>query len=556
MRGVISAVCVGVVGILAAGLAAGAVQGAVAIRLDRAEAMVGELVTAQVTATAGASVSVTTTGPATIAPATAAGTGGAQPLALGPFTQPGTYTVTAASGSGADRRQSTATLRVTWGGGGEPVMATRVGPAMTSATDALLEAINAARTSVSRLPATEPTIAEAKAAMDILQAQLADIRRKGTEAAATIDAYGALVNQETNATREAKDGFSRIARELNQVLEQQAQQVAAFGRDAAAAPADPCVAAMAITTALDGARASASAIQGAIRQFGRERGTGAGDGAAWAQANVTAGRPLRGEGTPQSSAAQWREMKTKIESLVATGQAASFGEAQRAVERATGDRGLGGYSSRQCVKYTGEMSGSTHVEALDKGQAFYGLRNNWTARVELAAASSVQPGQDAPIRGVIRGEAQDFKVQNLLASLYGGRPAKEILYLQTDPPAEQQSGALFVAAVEGTIRGNQMTLKIRPGGVDYAGRVTGKIAAVVIPLASPVPLVQTYDLPFQGGNWQLMRAIGPDGTTERPWTITVSGDKRLVETTYPRTLSAAGARGSFTFTAKLCHGCG
>ena len=555
MRGVISVVWVGAVAILAAGLSAGAMQGTVALRLDRVEVMVGEPVTAQVTATAGASVTVTTTGPATIAPVTAAGTGGAQPLTLGPFTQPGTYTVTAASGTGADRRQSTATLRVTWGGGGEPVMATRVGPAMTSATDALLEAINASRTSVSRLPATEPTIAETKAAIDALQAQLAEIRRRATEAAATIDAYGALVNQETNATREAKDGFSRLAREINQVLEQQAQQVAAFGRDAAAAPVDPCVAAMTIATALDGARASASAIQGAIRQFGRERGTGAGDGAAWAQANVTAGRPLRGEGTPQSSAAQWREMKTKIENLVATGQAASFGEAQRAVERATGDRGLGGYASRQCVKYTGEMSGSTHVEALEKGQAFYGLRNNWTARVELAAASTVQPGQDAPIRGVIRGEAQDFKVQNLLSTLYGGRPAKQILYLQTDPPAEQQSGALFVAAVEGSIRGNQMTLKIRPGGVDYAGRVTGKIAAVVIPMASPVPLVQTYDLPFQGGNWQLMRALGPDGTTERPWTITVSGDKRLVEASYPRTLSAAGARGNFTFKVKLCHGC-
>ncbi|MGE0865085.1 MAG: hypothetical protein AB7P34_14400 [Vicinamibacterales bacterium] len=540
---------------VALGVQASARQGAIGLRLDRVEISVGEPVGLQVTAPAGSSVGVTVTGPATVAPVTVVGTAAAQPVTLGPFTQPGTYTVTAASGAGGDRRQGTATLRVTWSGGSEPVMTTRVGPAMSGATDALIDAINQSRTSVTRLPASEPTIAEAKAAMDVLQAQLADIRRRATEAAATIDAYGALVSQETNATQEAKDGFSRIAREINQVLEQQARQIAAFGRDAAAAPADPCLAAMTVAAALDGSRAAASAIQGAIRQFGRERSTGAGDGAAWAQQHVTAGRPLRGEGTPQSSAARWREMKAKIETLVATGQAASFGEAQRAVERATGDRGLGGYATRQCVKYTGEMSGSTHVEALDKGKAFYGQRNNWTARIELAAASSVQPGQEAPIRGVIRGEGRDFKVQNLLSTLYAGRPAKYIEYLQSDPPAEQQSGALFVAAVEGSIRGNQMTLKIRPGGVDYAGRVTGKIAAVVIPLGSPVPLVQTYDLPFQGGNWQLMRAIGPDGVTERPWTITVGGDKRLVEASYPRTLSATGARGSFTFKVKLCHGC-
>ncbi len=112
-----------------------------------------------------------------------------------------------------------------------------------------------------------------------------------------------------------------------------------------------------------------------------------------------------------------------------------------------------------------------------------------------------------------------------------------------------------MVAVEGTIRGTQMTLKLRPGGVDYAGRVTGKIAAVVIPMASPVPIVQTYDLPFQGGTWQLMRAIGPDGTTERPLPITVSGDKRLVEASYPRTLTAPGARGNFVIKIRLCHGC-
>ncbi|MDQ3168803.1 MAG: hypothetical protein M3Q55_01550 [Acidobacteriota bacterium] len=539
---------------VAAGLSAAALQGSVAVRLERAEIQVGESVVVHITAAAGSTVAVAAAGASIVTPATVSGTGAAQAVTLGPFTQPGAFTITATSGSGAARRQAVATLQVTWAGSGPAVTGVRVGPATARAADALVEAINASRTSVTRLPASEPTIAEAKAAIDVLLQQLADIRRKATEAAATIDGYGALIEQESNATREAKDRFSQLAREINQVLDQQAQQIAAFGRDAGAAPEEPCAAAMTIAAALDGSRATVRAMQGAIRQFGREHG-GSGDGAAWARTHVTAGRPLRGEGTPQSSEANWRQMKSKIETLVATGQASSFSEAERAVTRATGEQGLGGYATRQCVKYTGEMSGSTHVEALDKGQAFYGLRNNWTARIELAAARTVRPGADAPVRGVIRGEATDFKVQNLLRSLYAGRPAQLIEYLQSDPPPEQQSGALFVAAVEGSIRGNEMTLKIRPGGVDYAGRVTGKIAAVVIPHGSPVPLVQTYDLPFQGGNWQLMRAIGPDGVTERPLRITVSGDKRLVEAAYPRTLSATGARGNFTIKLKLCHGC-
>ncbi len=527
----------------------------VTLSLARAEIQVGERVVAQITAPAGAPVSITIAGPSAIAPVAATGTGVSQPVTVGPFAQPGTFTITASTGTAAQRRQATATLRVTWADGGDPVSGTRVGPSVARAADALLEAINASRTSVSRLPSTEPTIAETKAAIDQLLRELADIRRRMAESAATIDGYGGLLEQETNATREAKDAYSRIAREINQVLDQQAQQIAAFGRDATAAPVDPCLAAMAVAATLDGARASINAMQGAVRQFGRERAAGAADGADWARSHATAGRPLRGEGTPQSSADDWRQMKGKIEALVATGQAASFSDAQRTVERATGNSGLGGYATRQCVKYTGEMSGSTHVEALDKGQPFYALDNNWTARIELSAARSVTPGQDAPVRGVIRGEAKDFKVRNLLRSLYGGRPADSIQYLQNDPPPEQQAGALFVVAVEGTIRGTQMTLKLRPGGVDYAGRVTGKIAAVVIPMGSPVPLVQTYDLPFQGGAWQLMRAIGPEGTTERPLVITVSGDKRLVEAAYPRTLTAPGARGNFAIKIRLCHGC-
>jgi hypothetical protein len=504
----------------------------VTLALARVEIQVGERATAQVMAPAGAAVSVTMTGPAPIAPLTVTGAGSAQPVTLGPFAQPGTYTITATSGAGTQRRQASATLRVTWPDGRAPVVGARVGPSVARVSDALLEAINATRTSVSRLPATEPTIAETKAAIDELLQALADIRQRMTDAASTIDSYGGLIEQDTTASREAKDAYARIAREINQVLDQQAQQVAAFGRDAGSAPADPCMAAMAIATALDGARASVSTMQGIVQQFGREHANADGEGA------------------------EWRQMKTKIERLVATGGASSFGEAQRIVERATSERGLGGYSTRQCVKYTGEMSGSTHVEALDKGQPFYAQMNNWTARVELAAARTVTPGQDAPVRGVIRGEASDFKVRNLLRSLYADRPADYIEYLQSDPPPEQQAGASFVVAVEGTIRGTQMTLKLRPGGVDYTGRVTGKIAAVVIPMASPVPIVQTYDLPFQGGTWQLMRALGPDGTTERPFTIVVGGDKRLVQAEYPRTLTAPGARGNFTIKIRLCHGCG
>ena len=77
----------------------------------------------------------------------------------------------------------------------------------------------------------------------------------------------------------------------------------------------------------------------------------------------------------------------------------------------------------------------------------------------------------------------------------------------------------------------------------------------MIPLASPIPIVLTYEVPFEGGHWQLMRALGASGTTVQA--IVTSATKRVVDASYPRDLSATGARGHFTIRMHLCGGdCG
>ena len=266
---------------------------------------------------------------------------------------------------------------------------------------------------------------------------------------------------------------------------------------------------------------------------------------------------LDGRAVALPTSAQWNELKPKLDALTTSGQAASYADAARMIDRAAGPNGLGGFTSHQCEKYTGDWSGTTRVEALDKGQAFYQLHNDWSAHVELAASRSlVTSGAEAPVRGTLTGRGTNFKVVNQLRVLYAGRPAKSIEYLTSDPTPDQIESATFVAVITGSIRGNQMSLKVQPAGVDYSGRVTGKLAAVVIPMASPVPLVQTFDVVFQGGVWQLTRAIGPSGATERPLTITSGGGKRLVQADIPRQLSTAGARGAFTTRIQLCAGCG
>lgn len=514
----------------------------------------GQAAVILVNAPAGVSVTVAATGPAPLPPpVTIVGTGREARVTIGPFAQSGDYVI-AAVGGGQTARVN---MRVSFPPPDQPMgPGGNAGQAYRDAASSLLDSMNGIRTGLSRLPQGNPTVEQTKREMDALQAQLEGIRARANETAATFDEYGNLLGQEANASREGRDEFARLQNEITQMLNEEARQMRELAREAGQAPDDPCVAAMAVQAALRGQSAVAAAMANGTRDFGvRQRVTPGGDGADWARSTVNGGRPLRGEGTSQSSAAQWRAMKPKIDGLIASGAASNYTEAQRLINQASGERGLGQFGEQQCLLFKGEWSGTTLVEALDKGQAFYGLQNDWTAHVELAAARSSGTSGDAPVRGTLTGRGTRFKVINQLRTLYAGRPADAIEYLTSDPTPAQQASANFVASIEGTIRNNQMTLKIRPGGIDYAGRVTGKMAAVVIPKASPVPLVQTYDVSFQGGLWQLMRALGPNGTTERPLPIIVGGGKRLVQAEFPRNLSTTGARGNFTIKVNLCAGC-
>lgn len=516
---------------LAAAAASLSAQPTVTLRVEPSSVGAGQVATVVVTAPAGTPVTLTTDAPG-VPPRTIVATGGEQRIPLGPFPSTGDYRVTASGGV----QPVTAPVRVT--AASEPAPASPPSQSYQSSASALLDALNGARTGLSRLPAIDPTIGETKAAIDALQQQLNDIRRAATETDSVFDAVREQLGKDEAIDREGKDQFTRLERELHQNLEEQARQVREFGRDAEQPAADSCAAAMAVSAALQAQRSTMNAMRGGVRELAQQ----------------TAGH---GQRSSPTNAAAWRAIKAKIEDLVQTGQSGSYADAERSIGHATSSNGLGGYAERQCDKYTGTWTGTTSVEALHKGQAYYGLQNDWSARAEIAVARVPQGAEtaDRPLRGTLTGRATNFKIVNELRTLYAGLPASSIRFLTTDPSSAQQESATFVAAIEGFVRGNQMTLKIRPGGVDYSGRLTGKLTSIVIPMASPIPLVQIYDVMFQGGNWQLSRAIGPNGTADRPFPITVGGDKRLVQAHYPRSLSSAGARGHFTIDVRLCSGC-
>lgn len=348
---------------IAAALAVLSAQPGIVVRVQPASIDAGQMATALVTAAAGTTVFVRTDAPG-VPPQTIVGTGAEQSVRLGPFVRTGAYQVTASAGA----QNSAASLRVAFPRDtAAPAPPTGSSTAYATAADALMDAADRARTGVSRLPQGERTVAETKAALDDLQRQLADIRRTATDTGDVFDAVRQQLEKDERATREAKDEFTRLEREINQNLAEQARQVRDLALDAERPAPDSCASAMAVTAALQAARSTMNAMRNGV-------------------VDLEAGQSRREAGASPVNAAAWRQIKAKIEDLVRTGQAGSYAEAESSIGRATGTGGLGGYGAQQCDKFSGEWSGTTYVEALEKGQPFYGLQNDWTARVEIAVA--------------------------------------------------------------------------------------------------------------------------------------------------------------------------
>jgi hypothetical protein len=253
---------------------------------------------------------------------------------------------------------------------------------------------------------------------------------------------------------------------------------------------------------------------------------------------------------PESPVSRW----TIIQSLY--GAAKSFMEggpwaaAKSVIEDAV-DIAIDAYSQTHCLIFKGRMSGHTHVKALDQGRPMYGLDNDWEGDVQLMCA---KPSGTEPVAflGYLAGKAKSFKVTNSFRSLYEGRTGN-FQFLTGLPSLAARLSAVFMVPLEGTVVGDRLAVKARRRGIDFDGRVIAKLAVVIIPTGSSVPLIQKYDTPYQAGWWPVTRALGEGGMSTL--SITMDGDKRTVKKEWSRDLSNAGAKGRFSLKVDLCAGC-
>jgi len=533
---------------------------------------------AQVTgsADAGKKIVVTSTGPKPPrAVETTAAVNRAFSVEVGPFEQSGNYTliVTAQRSGGADKERTVVYVEVIDPPpDAEESFETAYGQALEAAVDASDQALAEIQSGLDAIPGNDPNLRKAREDVGRVREKIPELRRGFRQFARADAIFEQTLLREPNLDKEAMGEFQQFMSSTGQSLREQSEQLLALGREASGGQTDACVGVALAGQALQAEKAVLEIMQSGLRDYLVDWTQTAGVDAAeslpsWiprirdrflkGMSSIFEGSPeeqvlKRGAARPESGSvvSRWTICRSLLEVGKGFLEGGPWEAAKVAIEDAV-DIALDAYTDTYCLSFVGKISGHTHVEALDNGRPMYGLDNDWegTARITGAKPEGTNP---AAFRGILTGRAENFLVANFLRSLYAGKPGN-FQFLTGKPTTTQRLGAVFAVPLEGTLSGGRMALKARKGGIDFDGRVIAKLAVVVVPTGSSVPLVQKYDTPFQPGWWQVTRALGEGGMTTLE--ITMDGDRRAVKKEWTRNLTNAGARGTFKIKVDLCGGC-
>jgi len=513
-------------------------------------------------------VVLTVTGPAAVPGRTVtAGRDGSFTATLGPFTAAGDYTIAASAGG----ERTTALLKV-----GAPTYPMSIalgalGAALEQAADASDQTLTQVKSDLDAVSGDDPDLNKAKEEIDEVREALPEIREKMRTFAGAERRYEQMLISEPALDKEVMGEYEDDVKSEERSLREQTERLIALGRENSGGRTDACVAVAIASAALSAEKTLLSFMQNSLRTFiekwARGRDIGAGlNFVTWLQDRFLKGARSIFAGTPEEQVADrrgpprqpgmwdnvsgWSVAKTGFDTVMAFTTGGPWAAAQAAIDGAIGI-GIDAYTKTHCLVFKGQISGHTHVEALDNKRPMYELDNDWEGQVEFMSA---KPSGREPVafRGHITGRAKNFKVKNGLWILYQGKPGN-FKYLTGDPSTARQMSAVFICPIEGTVEGDKCALKARRGGVDFDGRLVAQLAVVILPTGSPVPLVQKYDTPYQPGWWQVMRALGEGGMTTLE--IRMDGDNRVIKKEWTRELSSAGARGSFKIKVDLCAGC-
>ena len=532
--------------------------------LRTASIVVGEKAFLSGQAAGGARIMVQITGPASIPAGNAtADAAGNYSLELGPFNAPGSYGLYVRAGIEQQllvlEVQARTTSSALSGAADRYAQAlNRSGAAMEGAVDRLTDEIG-------QFPPGDPDIARIERDIPQLRTRVAEVRRL---VARIVDLTPPLVfdlNEVQGVRPDARNEMAQFYSEEESQLRPAAEGLEQVGANMAAQNAsDWCMRAVYAKQGFTAVAAAVKILSGSMNRYLAGKLTsGAGASALdWFFGRFVGRMPDALHPLPETQASIIRNVQTGIAAAmpyVINPLAQPWALIITLTERGAAEL-LDAYMKRHCLTFRGRISGHVHVEALDKGIAFYGLDNDWTANATLSCA---KPASDAPIpiQGFIDGRAKNFKADNRLYTIFPRALAAKLFH-STPPSMLSQAAALFTGTLKGTIHAGTVALNFERMQIDCVDFVQAKLTAVVVPFGSPVPEVKTYTVPYQKGAFDVSRAFSPEGislpiTTE----LTAGGEShRRIKGIFTRNLSRGsadtmGARGTFTLKIDLCADC-
>lgn len=510
------------------------------------------------TASPGSRITVTVAGPAAVPPANGtAEASGRFTIQVGPFQAKGTYGLIVQAGT--DRKSLVLEVKDQVAEGTVTREAEQYNRALNDACGALQNSLNSMERCIDSFPHNDPGISRSRAAVGRLHQHyqqqveiITTIIRGNTEFASI-----AGLPHFRYVWQDIAQFYSHGGAELRRGAQ---ELTAVSDPNAILDTSDMCARALKTKAAFQVAKTLIEVMQDSLREFFGSKCTslmagGLTDGTLQGLNRINPA----GRGTPleEQHAIDLAQSFSEVTftAILHAGRLSPWDLIFEAIDLGV-NWGLDYYMDSHCLTFSGKMSGHVHVEALgETGVPYWTQENDWEGDVTLTCAKPETTGP-VPVWGIIAGKGKNFQMNNMMSTLYPKTLAFG-QFLTTQPSKVRQALAFFCCWLEGTVFDSKISLRLGATKVDRFNGLAGTLTTIIIPFASPVPEVKTYEIEFQNAEWQLSRTFSRAGT-EHPITWEFVGreeSRRRIIDQLSRELTAQGARGVFTLKIDLCAGC-
>ena len=222
--------------------------------------------------------------------------------------------------------------------------------------------------------------------------------------------------------------------------------------------------------------------------------------------------------------------------------------------------------AKYCERFEGPFTATMHGEVFQQGQTWWTMDIRLEGRLTLRYPKAKQ-GEAIHMTGQFEGAATDYKEwDDALPVLYpklmrGTRTFRRTIVPVGIPYSDFEgryaalaSPTAFMVPVEGDLVGRKLTLRLQPAKKDIPEtyRTAHAIVAVLSPLAL-MPVVVTYPLPYQSGEFVLKHGLSLDDGQDLVLDITIGPNSMQVQRDWQHDKPGDGVKAHYTGSLRLCN---